>query len=134
MRVFPDKFSARKENPVPGRPWWQSIALEISYRVVRSDGLIADNPEHAAVLDAESPLPRPPFGVGQVWALNAYDSWRVYTITGLMQFNGDKEVFNVSGPYMQPSISAGNLLEYLEHAFLLYDPIGQQAPWAPPAR
>lgn len=127
MKCFPVSLSFVLPNTLSGRPWWKST---VTGHFIRADGQSAGSREEAERIDRKHPLPRPDFHTGQIWALDLYESLRIYTITGsLLSENND--VFYVTGPYLPPSISRGQLTEYLQQAFLLFDPIGQKAPWAP---
>jgi hypothetical protein len=130
MQLFPDRLFVAP-HPIAGRPWWSKDTLLSRY--TRIDGQIASTEEDAIEVDTKQPLKRPEFRVGQIWALPAYGSLRIYTISGMMALAPGQSTFYVTGPYIPPALSEGNLFEYFEHAFLVSDPLGGEAPWAPKA-
>ncbi len=127
MKCIPASLSPCDPYTVPGRPWWKST---VTGYFIRQDGCSVCSVEETADWDEKNPLPRPEFRVGQVWALDLYNSVRTYTILGSLSSEYD-DIFYVSGPYVPPTLSRGNLAEYLAEAFLLLDPLGSKAPWAP---
>ena len=125
MKTLPSRFLAA--SAVPERPWWKNQNGEL----LRSDGKTVATIQEAIQVDYESPLPRPPYQVGQVWVLPQGEGSRTYTIVGRLEVNPKAAYWHIVGPYLPNQISDDHLCEYLVDAYLIYDPIGNKAPWAP---
>jgi hypothetical protein len=55
------------------------------------------------------------FQVGQIWALHEGATTRIYMITGQLKHE-EYNTYYISGPYVHPTLSEGQLQEFLEHA------------------
>lgn len=128
MKTLSSRFLVSVD--VPDRPWWKKS--EEVYR--RRDGREAKSLQDIPEIDYNDPLPRPLFEMGQIWLLILGEGSRTYTLHGRLEVkvpNGITRYWNVTGPYMPAQVSEDQLHEYLVDGYLLYDPIGQKAPWAP---
>jgi hypothetical protein len=133
LKTLPSRFLL---CDVPGRPWWKQEAQYLGESCwKRIDGKEARSVADIPVIDQEDPLPRPPFEMGQVWLLVIGEGSRTYTLLGRLEVQGPNHstirYWNIIGPYVPAQISEDQLNEYLVDGYLLHDPIGKKAPWAP---
>jgi len=134
MKPFPPELlAAYPRDPtstrIPDRPWWRYDATGFGAGYVRfganGDTWSADNPGHAARIDAEHPMPFPGARVGQTWAHAELPNkpLGVFTIT---QFR--LGMYRVGGAWF----NEGQTTSLCATMFLLADTACPHlAPWAP---
>ena len=112
MKPIPDSLLPQN-GPIPGRPWWSYHPVG----AIRTDGQTTSTLRWAEELDEKQPLPEPRLYPGQVWA-SLDGSWM-----DTINYVSEKEV--------KTSIKSTGKPILERAAFLIFDPIGNQAPWSP---